>query len=108
MKKNQLTIISRRENITAQAIIKGNTATFAYEVADNQVNAVVFSVVRGTEASSQNFQNIAFRGSMYGEVFNVENNAYQKGDSLLYDEIFDICKEILNPMQDAENQVQSE
>lgn len=97
MKKNQtLEIISRRENITAKAVVKGNTVVFAYEKSNNQVQAVAFSVQRGTE-DNENFTGVeAFRGSTYGEAFNVENNAYQIGDSIFYEEVYKICREIIN------------
>lgn len=99
MSKNKvnLEVISRRENITARAIVKGNTVTFAYDKENERVSAVAFSVHRGTETQGQYGGVEAFRGSMYGEAFNVENNAYHIGDSLVYEEIFKICKEIINP-----------
>lgn len=99
MKKNQtnLEIISRRENITARTIVKDNTVIFAYERADNQVNAVAFSVQRGTQGSPEFTGAEAFRGSLYGEAFNVENNAYHIGDSAIYDEIFVVCQQIIKP-----------
>lgn len=95
MKKNRFTIISKREHITAQALVKENAVTFSYEVTNGQVSGVSFSLRRGVSTPEQPYAPEAFRGAMYGEVFNVENNAYQIGDALLYEEIFALCKEII-------------
>ncbi|MFK8283485.1 hypothetical protein [Capnocytophaga canis] len=94
---NNLTIISRRENITAKSEVKGNTGTFAYDKNNNQVTAVAFSVQRGTQGSPEFTGTEAFRGTVYGEALNVENNSYRIGDGAIYDEIFAICQEIINP-----------
>ncbi|WP_172917182.1 hypothetical protein [Capnocytophaga canis] len=92
-----LTIISRRENITAKAEVRGNTVTFAYDKNNNQVTAVAFSVQRGTQGSPEFTGAEAFRGTMYGEAFNVENNSYHIGDSAMYEDIYTVCRQIMNP-----------
>lgn len=99
MSTNQvnLEIVSRRESITAKGIIKNNTVTFAYDKVNQQVQAVAFSVQRGTQGSPEFTGVEAFRGSMYGGALNVENNAYQIGDSAVYDEIFMVAQSIMNP-----------
>ncbi|GET46506.1 hypothetical protein [Capnocytophaga felis] len=99
MKKNKtnLEILSRRESITAKGIIKNNTVTFAYDKANGQVQAVAFSVQRVTQGSSEFTGVEAFRGTVYGEAFNVENNAYRTSDSPVYDEIYNVCQSIMNP-----------
>lgn len=90
---NQLTIISRRESVTAQSLINGNKVTFAYEVNNNQINAVAFSVQRGVEQDGVHHE--AFSGTVVGESFNVQNHAYQTGDSAMYEDIYTICKDIM-------------
>lgn len=98
MKKNQveLEIVSRRESITAKAIVKGNTITLAYDKVNEQVQAVAFSVQRGTQQSPNFTPNEAFRGSVYMQAFNVENNTYQIGDAGIYEDIYAICQEIIH------------
>ncbi|GIJ96644.1 hypothetical protein CAPN001_12130 [Capnocytophaga stomatis] len=99
MKKNKtnLEIVSRRESITARANVKGNAVTFMYDKIDGQIQAVAFSVQRGTQGTPEFTGVEAFRGAMYGEAFNVDNNSYHIGDSAVYEEIYNICKEIVNP-----------
>ncbi|MFJ1323599.1 hypothetical protein ACILDT_11350 [Capnocytophaga canis] len=93
---NNLTIISRRENFTAQAIINGNTVTFAYEKTNNQVTAGAFTVQRGAKGSPEFKQEEAFRGSFYGQKLRLhEVNDFQKGDGVLCDEIYDVCRNII-------------
>lgn len=100
MKKNKtnLEILSRRENITARVVINGNTVTFMYDKVNEQVNAVAFSVQRGTQGSPEFTGQEIFRGTMYGRGLNVENAIYTpKTDSALQDEIFAIGQSIMNP-----------
>ncbi|GIJ96566.1 hypothetical protein CAPN001_11350 [Capnocytophaga stomatis] len=99
MKKNKtnLEILSRRESITAKGIIKNNTVTFAYDKVNEQVQAVAFSVQRGTQGISEFTGVEAFRGTVYGQAFNVESGNYQMGDSAIYDEIYNVCQSIMNP-----------
>lgn len=92
-----LEIVSRRENITAKGIIKNNTVTFMYDKVNGQIQAVAFSVQRGTQGSPEFMGVEAFRGTVYGHAFNVENGNYQTGDSAIYEDIHAICQGIMNP-----------
>lgn len=105
MKKNKtnLEIVSCRENITAKAEIKGNTVTFAYDKVNGQVQAVAFSVQRSTQGNPEFTGVEAFRGTVYGEAFNVENNAYRLSDSSVYNEIYTVCQSIMNPEPQADD-----
>ncbi|MFK8271093.1 hypothetical protein [Capnocytophaga stomatis] len=89
--------MSRRESITAQANVKGNAVTFMYDKTDGQIQAVAFSVQRGMQGTPEFTGVEAFRGTVYGEAFNVENNAYRTSDSPVYDEIYNVCQNIMNP-----------
>lgn len=95
--KTNLEIVSHRESITARGIIKNNTVTFAYDKVNQQVQAVAFSAQRSTQGNPEFTGVEAFRGTVYGEAFNVENNSYHIGDSAIYDEVYAICQSIMNP-----------
>lgn len=103
MSKNQtnLEIISRREHITARGIVRNNVVTFAYDKENGHINAVGFSVVRGQQTDTQFTGNETFRGSVYGQAFQVDNRDYQIGDSLIYEEIYVICQQIMKPENES-------
>ncbi|GIM52020.1 hypothetical protein CAPN004_10500 [Capnocytophaga cynodegmi] len=106
MKKNQtnLEIVSRRENFTVKTIVKGNTVILAYDIEKGKIESVAFALQRGTSGSIDFTGENAFGGGVHKEDFRIDYNyKFQMGDGAIYDEIYAICQEIMNPTTETEN-----
>lgn len=97
-----LTIISTQISVMAEQTINGNTASFAWNYNQGHLpKAVNFNVQRGIVGEDGFTGNNIITGAFYPEVekLDVQNNNFQEGDFVLYQNLLTTCKGIITDLQ---------
>lgn len=100
-----LEIISTQVTVQAKRIINENTANFSWNHEQGSLPQTVnFNVQRGVNNGEGLFSgNNVITGAYYAQSkkFDIQNNNFNEGDLLIYNEILTVCQSIVEEIEET-------